>query len=459
MRKTLLLAAAALLAGCSSDDSVLKPQQGGKTPVSFGTYIGQSAKTRAGQQGTIDDATKLQELGFGVFAYYTAAADYASATKPNFMYNQKVSGAEWTYSPLKYWPNDNSTADNDGATGSTDSKISFFAYAPFVGDEATGALAGGETSGITAIPASATAGDPSISYALAAGDKSVDLLWGTCADDAAYASADGTTTFAGGKASADALAKTNINVSKLRTGEKIKFNFKHALAKIGGGNTSTDPDNPNGLQVVLDVDNGTSITGGELAETTKLTIESIEITNDLDGDGTLTGTGENAIKGAGTLNLATGAWSGLEDAAVIIATKVGKEGAEGVTATIADNLLDPGNAAEAFAKTGVTTKRQNVYKADGNPFLLIPGTTPSLRVKLTYYITTKDNHLDGGYSRTRSEISKTVSFPSAVELNKAYSLVMHIGVTGVKFTAEVEDWEDATGAGEGVRADLPLNVE
>ena len=105
---TLAAAAALALASCAKVETVKND-----TPaaVGFSVYAGKAAtKAVSGTDfGTITN-TELQAStnGFGVFGYYTDAADYASNTKANFMYNQKVtySGGAWTYSPLKYWPNE-----------------------------------------------------------------------------------------------------------------------------------------------------------------------------------------------------------------------------------------------------------------------------------------------------------------------------------------------------------------
>jgi hypothetical protein len=50
-------------------------------------------------------------------------------------------------------------------------------------------------------------------------------------------------------------------------------------------------------------------------------------------------------------------------------------------------------------------------------------------------------------------------------MNKYYSLLMHLGLTSVKFTATVSNWTDATiGDGDGNTTDdndvyLPINVQ
>ncbi|MBR7049411.1 MAG: fimbrillin family protein, partial [Prevotella sp.] len=111
--------------------------------VTFNTYVQSgNTQTRAtypseAASGSID-INRLKALGFGVFAQHTSNTEwtsYSQGTPFNFMWNQQVTWdgtSAWTYSPVKYWPNDNNPADNAGATGSQYySYLSFFAYAPY----------------------------------------------------------------------------------------------------------------------------------------------------------------------------------------------------------------------------------------------------------------------------------------------------------------------------------------
>lgn len=88
--------------------------------ICFDAATYDAAGTRA--VGEINDNATLQGKGFGVFACYTGRQKYEFTTVwSDFMYNQGVSYAagSWTYSPVKYWPNN------------ADEYISFFAYAPY----------------------------------------------------------------------------------------------------------------------------------------------------------------------------------------------------------------------------------------------------------------------------------------------------------------------------------------
>lgn len=182
--------AIAALSSCSqSEEFALDNGQSSydKNAVTFGTYLGQSPKTRA----TVTDIDIMKGdayPGFGVFAYNTGADNFAdvSAATSDFMYNVPVkwNGSEWTYTDVKQWPEAG--------------KVSFFAYAPYT--ETPG------TANITAIPNQTATGAPVISFTVAekVGDQ-IDLLY--------------------------ADAKTDQ--TKETNGGKVQFSFNHALSRVG----------------------------------------------------------------------------------------------------------------------------------------------------------------------------------------------------------------------------------
>ncbi|MBR2628928.1 MAG: fimbrillin family protein, partial [Alistipes sp.] len=170
MKKNLFLGLIALTAltvtGCSKDDVVSESPSINRA-IEFGTYVGRDAQSRA--HSIVDVATLATDGGFGVFAYYTDDAHYngtaGSGSMLNFMNNQKVtstdSGVTWTYSPIKYWPNE------------TNDRLTFFAYAPY--DDADGT---NNTNGYDNIEFTVTQGDPIINFAVNGTVKSQqDLVW------------------------------------------------------------------------------------------------------------------------------------------------------------------------------------------------------------------------------------------------------------------------------------------
>lgn len=68
--------------------------------------------------------------------------------------------------------------------------------------------------------------------------------------------------------------------------------------------------------------------------------------------------------------------------------------------------------------------------------------------------------------KVEQTISKVITFSEAIQLNKMYNIIIHLGLTSVKFTATVEDWEETNVDTDGnpstddapLQVDLPINV-
>ena len=115
---------------------------------------------------------------------------------------------------------------------------------------------------------------------------------------------------------------------------------------------------------------------------------------------------------------------------------------------------------DATEMPGVTTQPQDVYTetSDVPSLLLIPSNTAqTLVVKITYTVRTYDANLattannDGATNGTWTKVTQTitneVTIPAnALASNKYYKLLIHLGLTSVKFTASVVDWEEAAGS-------------
>lgn len=162
---------------CSNEEL---PMELSDTPVSFSVtsdWPDMQQSSRAGET-EFPNGTKI-----GVFAFYLPGGDESVIENkaPDFMNNTTVtkqSDGNWTYSPLKYWPN------NPG------DEIQFYAYHPM--------------SSITddiSISSNSQLGNPSITYTLR--DGKTDLL----------------------AAAPEALGKQDIE-------DKVNFSFKHVLGQI-----------------------------------------------------------------------------------------------------------------------------------------------------------------------------------------------------------------------------------
>ena len=274
---TLAAVAALVLSACAKIETETPSAE--PEAISFGVYTPKSVATKVGgQAGTLTNLTlgKSDGSGFGVFAYYSdnstngATNDYTPAPSnfyPNFMWNTNVKGngngsaaaTAWTYSPVKYWPNEYvSTVTDQGID-----KITFFAYAPWVSaDKSTGKV-GSETEGITTLSNNDTTGDPTLTFVVPTNAaEQVDVLY------------------------AD---KTNLmNLIKPDDNDPVQFTFKHALTSIAFRVQTF-------INGVNDVNNLTD-EGAAVDGATTVTLKEVYF-------------GGASVYPSGTLNIATGEWT------------------------------------------------------------------------------------------------------------------------------------------------------
>ena len=453
-----------MLVACTKDDVTttasfeeLKATQ--PTPVAFSTYLGDQAVTRAGSTGDITDATSLNTAGgFGVFAYYTNEQLYpntkgatvgttASALAPNFMHNQQVAYASgttnWTYSPIKYWPNDFNGANQavdartsgTAATGSKANYLSFFAYAPYA------TPSGGETSGITAISGNTATGNPTISYQLAPTGANVDLLWGTFSGTTKNVlnqnNAGGIVQYNDGSLK-DGNATVNINLQKQTTNGSVGFAFKHALSKVGF-TVQADPNDATNDGIYNGTSGATLITVNSL----NIAVVAADYTSDY------------SAPISGTFDLATGVWNNLGANIEFNKTFSGTS----LNTTIAEPASAPTASSGAWSGLGTLVGVQKTASSVGDAanLLYLPGSVPTFKITITYTIRTADANLASpGCSEVSQTISNVVKFPTATPLamNTKYNVNMMLGITGIKFSATVSPWGDVTGQ----TVNLPLNV-
>lgn len=328
MKRNILLAAvlAATILSCKSNladpSSPALPEA-----VSFGSYVPFTRTT---------SITSANLTDFGVYAYYNPSGGWTSALTPNFMFDQKVEGsaaAGFTYSPLKYWPK------NEGET------ISFFAYAPYKS----------ETNGIAESSAPSSAGSPLISYTLPEDEASqIDLL--------RAAPVPGRTSFDG----------------------QVRFNFSHALSRIG-------------ISVKAPA---AVIAGGSAVYLNSVSLEA-------------------SFPASGVLDLGTGAW----------------------------NLLSAGSSRTYSRDLGATESGLSVGTSEypvltGDDYIMcIPGGTIRTYLAVTYTVVTPDAALAAG----KSLIVNTVNLQTdvAAQSGKTFTIVLNLSPDAVVFDAPVvSDWED-----------------
>ena len=210
VKQLITLPAFLLLAACAGDDAAVAPisdnpgveAKGGAICFTVDQHYSTNSEVASTRAAGREDLLKLRQDGFGVFACRTGQHPYVSSSISwNFMWNQPVSytSSGWSYNPVKYWPT--------GTGGEElDEYVTFFAYGPFSkaddSDKASRCIV--DFSNATEV------GDPWLTYQL--GGSTDD--WQSHQVDLLYA-----------------VAKDQKRPEK--TGTKIKFAFRHAMAGAG----------------------------------------------------------------------------------------------------------------------------------------------------------------------------------------------------------------------------------
>ena len=449
----ILAIAATMLGACSYEiDSVVGTPEIGhdntevsaQTPVLFDAYLGR-ALTRAGAEGTLDN-TALQSNGFGVFGYYTENKFYNDTYQPTFMYNAKVSGDNWTYSPLKYWPNEfGSAAESEDVD-----RLSFFAYAPYVQVNPSTGIPVNEdaTTGIIAMTRNSSTGDPFVKYAVNFDPAhQVDFSWGVAKTGAPTGVTGEQATVAAGSPFKDLV--------KPAADQKIGFEFNHALAQLN-------------VQLDAKVDGADNVD----INNTRIWVRSVTF----EGFATKGSFNLNQSKeGAVWTDLAGNSISGSDEVTVYDGRTDGNEGVSAATnetpAALNKGIVQAGaytvdadNNITTPTATGVTKAPQNLFNSssDDAPLYVIPN-QQDFKVTIVYDVETVDNRLskylaDGVTkgSRVKNTIKQVVKFGDATQLEagKKYVLKLHLGMSTVKFDASVAKW----GAANETEGSLPLSA-
>ena len=114
MKKVIFISALAIAAAVSCTKSDIVDTKFNEQ-VGFETYLGRDAQTKA----EVIEKADLED--FGVYGYYTKNVEYDGTIAANLMVDQEVTkgeDAKWSYSPVKYWTNENDW-------------YGFLAYAPY----------------------------------------------------------------------------------------------------------------------------------------------------------------------------------------------------------------------------------------------------------------------------------------------------------------------------------------
>ncbi len=180
--------------------------------ISLSTYISQPMATRADSSMMAVNEIPISQ-SIGVYAYYHDNATWTTddAAEPNFMFNQKATHINntdpFTYSPLKYWPNQE-----------TD-KLSFIAYYPYSNGTEDGTDDDINHTGIEPLLSNDASAMPSFTLTVKSNVKEqIDFMVSDLIPDLPQSRA----TDPDPGSSFDNLTIT----------DRVRFNFKHALSKV-----------------------------------------------------------------------------------------------------------------------------------------------------------------------------------------------------------------------------------
>lgn len=358
------MATMVLSTGCSNDEVVNDFSQ--DNAIEFGTYVGRDAVSRASVI-TTENLKGASSTGFGVFAYYTAQNAYKSgdAFDPNFMKNEQVqwntTNNKWEYSPLKYWPNN------------AKDKVSFIAYAPWQDSFSLDDTGNGK-------------------YTYTVADEvtsQIDLLWSK---------------------------SQNFNITKQSIDGDVKFEFAHALSKIG-----------------FTINAGIDLTekGGKLDENTTIYVDKVTL-------------GSLYSKGTMDMSKATAEWSDRRGDVTYTWDYVN----DGTANELQNNTL---TSTTEFG----TGKEKQLIKDDAY-LMTIPQKDKTITVTVTYRVFTKDENLTVPMNGNTALVPEQPNVKGSLVTNvipveisdqtfdpgKQYTYHIILGMTSVKVSAEVNPWED-----------------
>lgn len=409
MKKIMYLAAfaAMTLASCSEDITAPGDQNANEpTPVAFGIYANDATKAAIVLPADIDSV--------GLFAFEQEQATLQTYAKanflPNFMYNQalvKDAQGDWSYTPIKYWPN------NYGA------KVSFYAYAPYTKDFNSDAYTQTpETNSyLNEVQANKNGlrlmlgydwNGPGIEYNVPADPtKGIDLMWG-----------------------ADKTAATAcpFDYTKQTISEKIQFQMKHALSRLGFT-----------IQVIVDDVDGSA--NNEIAANTTVVIKRVSLVGNFASKGTLR-------LYDGTWNVANGDFQTLEFVKDANQFAAGIE--DGLTA---DEAID-----------AIPLLKESATGAADNYVMAIPGA--KFYIEVEYDVNTVDPDNAKNNSSVNNVIRSTDAHAAVspaltdgkfeLKQGTAYMFNLRLGLNSVKFDVTADDWNSPATEYD---VDLPQNEQ
>lgn len=345
-----VLIAQLVLSGCAGE-AVEETSSSSSSEITFDAYVGRNASTRAGINNIDSLKGKEWYSGFGVFARYNHNGKISS-----LMDNEHVTWEEnhWKYTNTRYWPNEGT--------------VDFYAFAPYHQDVE-----------LVSPYSNSNKADSTYYIEFTSSTAPVDLVWG---------------------------AQIGKKAPISPTDSKVKFQFKHALARLSFDITANQDLEENGAVI---------------------TVDSVKLYGDsIDED-------KGAFDITGYLNLKIGVWDSIvgdvNSRAVYTWTPTGLE--NGTSFKLSASQLDH------------TCKK--IENAPNSYLCIIPQTKYfPFYLKITYTVTQGDFEEKVTVKKNLLDVLRPgVSNPSfTFERGKAYVFHLKLSLDPINFnvTPKVEDW-------------------
>lgn len=191
-----VLIAQLVLSGCAGE-GVEETSSSSSSEITFDAYVGRNASTRSSETDMTSLKGKEFNSGFGVFARYNH-----NGTISSLMDNEHVTwnGNHWGYTNTRYWPNEGS--------------VDFYAFAPYHQDVE-----------LVSPYSNSNKADSTYYIEFTSSTAPVDLVWG---------------------------AQIGKKAPISPTDSKVKFQFKHALARLSFDITANQDLEENGAVITVD---------------------------------------------------------------------------------------------------------------------------------------------------------------------------------------------------------------
>lgn len=391
MKKNFLWAmvAATVLMSCNPDKDLTEGQDqvGEGNAVRFSTYVN---KSRAG----VTDTDHIKLHGFGVNAYYTKNLGFVEANGAGslvtFMDNTKVSfnneKGSWTYSPVKYWPN----TEND--------KVSFFAYAPYNNAQIEFPDENNRSTLVFNVNSDVK--------------QQVDLVYHK------------------GEGDVEAGIEPSIDLQKPTITGAVNFNFLHALSRIAFNVKAVVDD--------VNADSDNLLDGNTHINIKKVALVSADVNYKYD---------ESDLVGPfytlDTLNILNGKWGHNDEQALQGFDFDGENFYRAVDINASSDIEN--DDVVQLTKFNPAQRLLN----DDSYLMIIPQDftgTEGYRIYIEYDVVTEAIDNNGTEENITSDAS-TISHKiysdvmnTKFEAGKAYVFNLRLGMTSVKFDANVSDW-------------------